>query len=167
MEIKLIDNPVKLAEFLNDASNTGNIVDVGDKYFIKPDALYLGVYEGIVLAGVFEVRRFWHNTIECHNITSPDFRGKYSLEAHRLFCRHACEFYDFDAVVTFVPEKTKYGRVIISHLGARRVGTITRACTMNGEKVDAVMYEMTREQFIAASLPDSMIVIGEHSVRTK
>lgn len=85
MEIKLIDNPVKLAEFLNDASNTGNIVDVGDKYFIKPDALYLGVYEGIVLAGVFEVRRFWHNIIECHNITSPDFRGKYSLEAHRLF----------------------------------------------------------------------------------
>ncbi|EOL1043387.1 DUF2824 family protein, partial [Escherichia coli] len=27
MEIKLIDNPVKLAEFLNNPVNTGNIVD--------------------------------------------------------------------------------------------------------------------------------------------
>jgi hypothetical protein len=44
MEIKLIDNPVKLQAFLNDQANTGNIVDAGDHYFIKPDAVYLGVY---------------------------------------------------------------------------------------------------------------------------
>ncbi|EFI1180215.1 DUF2824 family protein, partial [Escherichia coli] len=56
MEIKLIDNPVKLAEFLNNPVNTGNIVDSGDKYYIKPDAVYLGIYEGLVLAGVHEVR---------------------------------------------------------------------------------------------------------------
>ncbi|MCA8514244.1 DUF2824 family protein, partial [Escherichia coli] len=56
MHIKLIDNPVKLAEFLNNPANTGNIVDSGDKYYIKPDAVYLGIYEGLVLAGVHEVR---------------------------------------------------------------------------------------------------------------
>ena len=55
MEIKLIDNPVKLAEFLNNPANTGNIVDIGDKYYIKTDAVYLGIYEGLVLAGVHEV----------------------------------------------------------------------------------------------------------------
>ena len=52
MEIKLINNPVKLAEFLNNPANTGNIVDSRDKYYIKPDAVYLGIYEGLVLAGV-------------------------------------------------------------------------------------------------------------------
>jgi hypothetical protein len=64
MHIKLIDNPVKLAEFLNNPANTGNIVDSGDKYYIKPDAVYLGIYEGLVLAGVHEVRNFWHS-VEC------------------------------------------------------------------------------------------------------
>ena len=34
MEIKLIDNPVRLQSFLNDQANTGNIVDDGDRYFI-------------------------------------------------------------------------------------------------------------------------------------
>ncbi|MGG7116690.1 DUF2824 family protein, partial [Klebsiella aerogenes] len=47
MEIKLIDNPVRLAEFLNNPEITGNIVDGGDKYYIKPDAVYLGIYEGV------------------------------------------------------------------------------------------------------------------------
>ncbi|WP_163355597.1 DUF2824 family protein, partial [Escherichia coli] len=49
MEIKIIDNPIRLSEFLNDKSNTGNIVDSNDQYFIKPDALYLGIYEGVLL----------------------------------------------------------------------------------------------------------------------
>ncbi|GDD74249.1 hypothetical protein HmCmsJML217_02520 [Escherichia coli] len=39
MEIKLIDNPVKLAEFLNNPANTGNIVDSGDKYYITTSSL--------------------------------------------------------------------------------------------------------------------------------
>lgn len=71
MEIKLIDNPVKLAEFLNNPVNTGNIVDSGDKYYIKPDAVYLGIYEGLVLAGVHEVRNFWHSVVECHAVYGP------------------------------------------------------------------------------------------------
>lgn len=167
MEIKLVDNPMKLVEFLNDKINTGNIVDDGEKYYIKPDAYYLGIYEGVVLVSVFEVRTFWHNTIECHNITNPGFRGAYALSAHKLFCRYACEFHDFESAVTFVPEKTKYGRVIISHLGARRVGTITRACTMNGDNVDVVMYEMTRQQFQNIALSDEEVIIGERSIRTK
>lgn len=76
MEIKLIDNPVKLAEFLNNPVNTGNIVDSGDKYYIKPDAVYLGIYEGLVLAGVHEVRNFWHSVVECHAVYDPGFRGR-------------------------------------------------------------------------------------------
>ena len=43
MEIKLVDNPMKLAEFLNNPENTGNIVDKGDIYVIKPDAQYLAL----------------------------------------------------------------------------------------------------------------------------
>ena len=80
MEIKLIDNPVKLAEFLNNPANTGNIVDSGDKYYIKPDAVYLGIYEGLVLAGVHEVRNFWHSVVECHAVYDPGFRGEYALQ---------------------------------------------------------------------------------------
>lgn len=91
MEIKLIDNPVKLAEFLNNPVNTGNIVDSGDKYYIKPDAVYLGIYEGLVLAGVHEVRNFWHSVVECHAVYDPGFRGEYALQGHRLFCKWLLE----------------------------------------------------------------------------
>ena len=55
MIIKPVDNPIRLAEFLNDARNTGNIVDAGGKYLIKPDAMYLGIYEGVLLVGVLIV----------------------------------------------------------------------------------------------------------------
>lgn len=57
MEIKLIDNPVRLQTFLNDQANTGNIVDDGDRYFIKPDAVYLGVYEGVPEKGQQVINR--------------------------------------------------------------------------------------------------------------
>lgn len=51
-----------------------------------PDALYLGIYEGVMLVGVHEVRPFWMGVVECHAIYAPDFRGRYALEGHRLFC---------------------------------------------------------------------------------
>lgn len=60
MELKFIDNPVRLQAFLNEPGNTENIVEPGHTYYIKPDAVYLGIYEGLVLAGVHEVRNFWH-----------------------------------------------------------------------------------------------------------
>ena len=68
MKIKLIDNIDRLRAFLDDRTNTGNIVDEGDHYQIKPDAVYLGIYEGLILTGVHEVRNFWHSVVECHAI---------------------------------------------------------------------------------------------------
>ncbi len=47
MELKFIDNPVRLQAFLNDPGNTENIVELGHTYYIKPDAVYLGIYEGL------------------------------------------------------------------------------------------------------------------------
>lgn len=71
MELKFIDNPVRLQAFLNDPGNTENIVEPGHTYYIKPDAVYLGIYEGLVLAGVHEVRNFWHSIVECHAVYDP------------------------------------------------------------------------------------------------
>ena len=68
MELKFIDNPVRLQAFLNEPGNTENIVEPGHTYYIKPDAVYLGIYEGLVLAGVHEVRNFWHSVVECHAV---------------------------------------------------------------------------------------------------
>ncbi len=104
MEIKLIDNPVKLAEFLNNPANTGNIVDSGDKYYIKPDAVYLGIYEGLVLAGVHEVRNFWHSVVECHAVYDPGLRGEYALQGRRLFCKWLLENSPFLNSITMVPD---------------------------------------------------------------
>lgn len=104
MQIKLIDNPVKLAEFLNSPANTGNIVDSGDKYYIKPDAVYLGIYEGLLLAGVHEVRNFWHSVVECHAVYDPGFRGEYALQGHRLFCKWLLENSPFLNSITMVPD---------------------------------------------------------------
>lgn len=78
MELKFIDNPVRLQAFLNEPGNTENIVEPGHTYYIKPDAVYLGIYEGLVLAGVHEVRNFWHSVVECHAVYDPGFRGEYS-----------------------------------------------------------------------------------------
>lgn len=47
MELKFIDNPVRLQAFLNEPGNTENIVEPGHTYYIKPDAVYLGIYEGL------------------------------------------------------------------------------------------------------------------------
>ncbi|MFW5394162.1 DUF2824 family protein, partial [Yersinia sp. 2544 StPb PI] len=66
MELRIVPDMGRLCAFLNNPYNTGNIVDAGDKYLIKPDALYLGIYEGVLLVGVHEVRNFWHSVVECH-----------------------------------------------------------------------------------------------------
>lgn len=91
MELKFIDNPVRLQAFLNEPGNTENIVEPGHTYYIKPDAVYLGIYEGLVLAGVHEVRNFWHSVVECHAVYDPGFRGEYALQGHRLFCKWLLE----------------------------------------------------------------------------
>ncbi|HGN0378707.1 TPA: DUF2824 family protein [Proteus mirabilis] len=147
MEIKIIDNPIRLSEFLNDKSNTGNIVDSNDQYFIKPDALYLGIYEGVLLVGVFEVRNLWHTVVECHAIFDAGFRGKYAFDAHKLFCKWLLENSQFTNSVTMVPDTTKYGRVIVKMLGATRVGHLDDAYISNGKPVGVTIYQLKREQY--------------------
>ena len=147
MEIKLIDNPVKLAEFLNNTSNTGNIVDSGESYLIKHDALYLGIYEGLMLVGVHEVRNFWHSVVECHAIYDPGFRGEYALHGHRIFCKWLLENSPFTNSITMVPDTTKYGRAIIRLLGATRVGHLDDAFVSNGQPVGVTLYQLKRSQY--------------------
>lgn len=140
-------NPVKLAEFLNNPANTGNIVDSGDKYYIKPDAVYLGIYEGLVLAGVHEVRNFWHSVVECHAVYDPGFRGEYALQGHRLFCKWLLENSPFLNSITMVPDTTKYGRAIIRLLGASRVGHLDDAYMSNGKPVGITLYQLPRSKY--------------------
>ncbi len=69
MELRAIPDLGRLRAFLNNPDITGNIVDHDSEYLIKPDALYLGIYEGLLLVGVHEVRTFWHSVVECHAIS--------------------------------------------------------------------------------------------------
>lgn len=147
MKIKPIDNPVKLAEFLNDPKNTGNIVNSSDRYNIKHDALYLGVYEGLLLVGVHEVRNFWHTVVECHAIYDPGFRGKYAHEGHVLFCKWLLENSSFTNSITMVPDTTKYGRAIIRLLGATRIGHMDAAFISNGNPVGVTLYQLSRDKY--------------------
>lgn len=147
MIIKPVDNPIRLAEFLNDARNTGNIVDAGGKYFIKPDAIYLGIYEGLLLVGVHEVRKFWHSVVECHAIYDPGFRGSYALDGHKLFCKWLLDNSPFTNSVTMVPDTTKYGRAIIRLIGATRVGHLDDAYLSNGNPVGVTLYQLKRSQY--------------------
>ena len=147
MQIKLIDNQMKLAEFLNNPENTGKIVDSGEKYLIKHDAVYLGIYEGLVLAGVHEVRNFWHSVVECHAVYEPGFRGEYALQGHRLFCKWLLINSPFLNSITMVPDTTKYGRAIIRLLGASRVGHLEDAYLSNGSPVGITLYQMPRKKY--------------------
>lgn len=147
MIIKPVDNPIRLAEFLNDARNTGNIVDAGGKYMIKPDAIYLGIYEGLLLVGVHEVRNFWHNVVECHAIYDPGFRGAYALDGHKLFCKWLLDNSPFTNSVTMVPDVTKYGRAIIRLIGATRIGHLDDAYLSNGNPVGVTLYQLKRSQY--------------------
>lgn len=147
MEIKLVDNPLRLVEFLNDQRNTGNIVDASDSYHIKPDALYLGIYEGALLVGVHEVRSFWHTVVECHAIYDPGFRGRYAHEGHVMFCKWLLANSAFTNSITMVPDTTKYGRAIIRLLGATRIGHIDDAFISDGNPVGVTLYQLTRSQY--------------------
>lgn len=114
MELKFIDNPVRLQAFLNEPGNTENIVEPGHTYYIKPDAVYLGIYEGLVLAGVHEVRNFWHSVVECHAVYDPGFRGEYALQGHRLFCKWLLENSPFlNSVAWFLTQRNTDGQLSV------------------------------------------------------
>lgn len=147
MELRTIPDLGRLRAFLNNPEITGNIVDVGNEYLIKPDALYLGIYEGVLLVGVHEVRTFWHSVVECHAIYDPGFRGKYALDGHKLFCRWLLENSAFTNSVTMVPDTTKYGRALIRLLGATRIGHLDDAYISNGQPVGITLYQLTRSQY--------------------
>lgn len=147
MELRVIESQSHLLKFMNCAENTGKIVDSGDNYLIKPDALYLGVYEGVVLAGVHEVRNFWHSVVECHAVYDPAFRGEYALNGHRLFCKWLLENSPFTNSITMVPDTTKYGRVLIRMLGAERIGHLDDAYISNGKPVGITLYQLPRHKY--------------------
>lgn len=146
MIIKPVDNPIRLTEFLNDPRNTGNIVDAGSSYYIKPDALYLGVYEGSILAGVHEVRKFWHSVIETHPIYDAGFRGKYVIDGHMLFIGWMLDNIEFTNIVTMVPDTTRYGSVAALAVGASRVGHLDDAYISNGKEIGVTLYQLTRKK---------------------
>ena len=75
MIVKPVDNMIQLVRFLANPENTAALVDDGDVYALKPDALYVGIYDGAVLAGVHEVRQFWQNVVECHCIYASPIAG--------------------------------------------------------------------------------------------
>jgi len=146
MDIRIIDNFEKLSAFLNDRDNTGNIVDAGDKYFIKPDALYLGIYEGVLLAGVHEVRNFWHSVVETHPVYDPCFRGQYVIDGHRLFLRWLLDNSTFTNIVTMVPDTTRYGAAAALAVGASRIGHLDDAYISYGKPVGVTLYQLTRKR---------------------
>lgn len=147
MIIKIVDDMPEMVALLNDPAATGNIVDQGDHYALKPDALYLGIYEDDVLVGVHEVRQFWQNVVECHAVYHPDYRGRYALQGHRLFCRWLLAHNPFTNSVTMVPDVTKYGRAIIRLLGATRIGHMQAAYFSDGQPVGVTLYQLTRAQY--------------------
>lgn len=147
MELRAIPDLGRLRAFLNNQDITGNIVDHDSEYLIKPDALYLGIYEGLLLVGVHEVRTFWHSVVECHAIYDPGFRGKYALDGHKLFCRWLLENSPFTNSITMVPDSTKYGRALIRLLGAERIGHLDDAYISNGKPVGVTLYQLKRSQY--------------------
>lgn len=147
MELRIVDDPVRLKQFLDNPVNTGQIVDKDQSYFIKPDALYLGIYEGVLLVGVHEVRNFWHSVVECHAIYDPGFRGNYALQGHRLFCKWLLHNSTFLNSVTMVPDTTKYGRAIVRLLGAERIGHMESAYISNGQSVGVTLYQLPRQKY--------------------
>ncbi|CNH80474.1 Uncharacterised protein [Yersinia massiliensis] len=147
MELRAIPDLGRLRAFLNNPDITGNIVDHDSEYLIKPDALYLGIYEGLLLVGVHEVRTFWHSVVECHAIYDPGFRGKYALDGHKLFCRWLLENSPFTNSITMVPDSTKYGRALIRLLGAERIGHLDDAYISNGKPVGVTLYQLKRTQY--------------------
>lgn len=147
MELRTIPELGRLRAFLNNPDITGSIVDHCSEYLIKPDALYLGIYEGLLLVGVHEVRTFWHSVVECHAIYDPGFRGKYALDGHKLFCRWLLENSPFTNSVTMVPDTTKYGRALIRLLGATRIGHLDDAYISNGRPVGVTLYQLKRTQY--------------------
>ncbi len=94
--------------------------------YIKPDAVYPGIYEGLpVLAGVREVRNFWHSIVECRGVRPwipwVNMHARASIILQWLRNAHS-----LTASIS-VPITTKYGRAIIHLLGATRVGHLDDA----------------------------------------
>ncbi|TIM24861.1 MAG: DUF2824 family protein [Mesorhizobium sp.] len=147
MEIRVIDNPLPMLDMLNDPLNTGNIVSAGDVYDIKPDAIYVGVYEDDSLIGIHEVRCFWKRVVECHAIYHHQCRGRTAFKGHKLFCQWLLANSQFTNSITMVPDNTKYGRVIIGMLGASRIGHLDDAYMLDGHPMGVTLYQLKRSQY--------------------
>lgn len=147
MDIKIVQDMPQMVAFLNNPENTAALVDSGDIYALKPDALYLGVYDGDALAGIHEVRQFWQNVVECHCVYGKGYRGRYALAGHKLFCRWLLANNPFTNSVTMVPDETRQARSILALLGATRIGRMDAAYFRYGQPVPVTLYQLTRAQY--------------------
>lgn len=147
MRVEIVKNLPDMVRFLNDPEINAGIVEPGGFYALKPDALYVGIYDGPVLAGVHEVRQFWQNVVECHCVYGRAYRGRLALEGHKLFCRWLLDHNPFTNSVTMVPDTTKQARTILTLLGATRIGRMDAAYMWKGQPVPVTLYQLTREQY--------------------
>lgn len=137
----------QLLQLVGDPETVAGIVEPGDHYAIKPDSLYIGIYDGETLAGVHEVRQFWQNVVECHCVYDKRYRGALALQGFRLFCRWLLANNPFTNSVTMVPDTTRQARTILRLLGATRIGRMDAAFYWNGQPVPVTLYQLTRKQY--------------------
>lgn len=147
MIAKPVTDLPEMVAFLNDRENVAALVEPGGYYGLKPDALYIGIYDGDTLAGVHEVRQFWQNVVECHCVYGRAYRGKKALLGHKLFCRWLLDNNPFTNSVTMVPDATRQARTILALLGATRIGRMDAAYFWAGEAMPVTLYQLTRKQY--------------------
>lgn len=146
MEIKEIDDIQLLINFVRQRENVVNLLDEGCEYQINPRVLYVGVFEGPQLVGVFEVSQFWQSSIEIHPIFSLAFRGRYAIAATKDFLRWMLARFEFTSLVTSVPDHARQGAVAVLAVGGERVGVLKSAYRRNGKKVSVTFYQLEREK---------------------
>lgn len=146
MEIKIIENIDQFYRFFSDKSKIGYAMENNGDYQLKNNQLYVGVYEGLLLVGFFSIEFIRNKLIEIHPVFDPGFRGKYALIATRFFSKWLMDNLNFSTVITYVPEKTPWGKVICKLMNMRRVGVIDNALTAGNQQIDMTMYQVTKEE---------------------
>ncbi|SPP30993.1 hypothetical protein ARAF_0095 [Arsenophonus endosymbiont of Aleurodicus floccissimus] len=146
MEIKVIENIEQFYRFFTDKANIGDAVENNGDYQLKNNQLYVGVYEGLMLVGFFSIEFIRNQLLEIHPIFAPGFRGKYALSAPRSFSKWLMDNVSFSTVMTYVPEKTPWAKVICQLMNMRKVGVIDNALTAGHHQINMTLYQVTKEE---------------------
>lgn len=146
MEIKVIENIEQFQRFFTDKAKIGYAMENNGDYQLKNNQLYVGVYEGLLLVGFFSIDFIRSQLIEVHPVFDPGFRGKYALRATRNFSKWLIDNLNFSTVITYVPEKTPWGKIICQLMKMRRVGVIDNALTAGNQQINMTMYQVTKEE---------------------